>query len=407
VRASLSALFAALAFVLCATSPARAGEEAVRRLDALAEGQAILLGRARVEGEFNDIARRFDLHRTGPRSRDYSVRMVWVPDRGTALFTGANHNTPHRLNDVWEFDLAAMAWRLLYAPDNPRSYLGLGEDPSDVRFRDGILVTERGGPAVIGHTWSGLTWDPVHRRLLFMNPWPTKQDEAVRELGGDPAERYKGPPLWAFDPAARKWAFVRTERPWPRVPPGALLEYVPELGGAIWHMNNWQMRQTWLYRPEDGSWSDLKANAGSGDFAAQAPSRELVGYYDPKRRLVVAQWKRNTYHFDVRSKRWTRVAAADAESDEAPVGHDARSIFLHDPASGHGLLVDFRGKAVWAYDPDARKWTRLAPRGDPMPTGARMLAYVDPVHNALVVIDDTTVWAYRHRAARPGRTAGQ
>jgi hypothetical protein len=33
-----------------------------------------------------------------------------------------------------------------------------------------------------------------------------------------------------------------------------------------------------------------------------------------------------------------------------------------------------------------------------MPTGSKRLAYVDPAHNALVVIDGTAVWAFRYRA---------
>jgi hypothetical protein len=398
------ALAVAVGMALSTGRPVHAAEErgaALQGLERLAEGHAVVLGRARVVGEFNEDARRYGLHRTGPRSRDYSIKMVWAPDRATALFAGANHRVPHRLNDVWEFDLAAMAWKLLYAPDNPRSYRGLGDDPSDVEFRDGILVTRRGGPAVIGHTWWGLTYDPVHRRMLFMNWWLTKQDDAVRRLGGNPEDRFKGPPLWTFDPAARAWRFLPAPKPWPKAIPGAMLEFIPELEGAIWHMNNWQMRQTWLYRPQDNRWVDLRANATANDFAAQAPGRELVGYYDAGRRIVVAQWQRNTYHFDPLARRWSKVAAVAKDSDVAPYGHDARTAFYHDPASGHGLLVDFKEKEIWAYDPDATRWTRLQPKGDPMPRGGRMLSYVDPLRNALVVIDDTTVWAYRHRAARP------
>ena len=65
-----------------------------------------------------------------------------------------------KLNDIWEFDL-------------PRGYSDLRQDTSDVEFRDGILVTTRGGPAVIAHTWWGLTYGPRHKALLFMNTWVT------------------------------------------------------------------------------------------------------------------------------------------------------------------------------------------------------------------------------------------
>lgn len=33
-----------------------------------------------------------------------------------------------------------------------------------------------------------------------------------------------------------------------------------------------------------------------------------------------------------------------------------------------------------------------------MPTGNRRLAYFDPAHGVFVVIDATTIWAYRYRS---------
>ncbi len=243
----------------------RAGSDAVQRIDALTPNHGLRLGLARVVGEFNAVARQFDLHRTGPRSRDYSKKMVWAPERRRALFAGANHGAPHRLNDVWEFDLAAMSWILLYAPDNPRSYAGLGKDPSDVVFRDGVLQTLRGGPAVIGHTWSGLTYDPRAQRMVFMNTWPIAVDPLIRQVGGDPGERFRGPPLWTFNPRNRSWAILKTAPPWPFAAVGALLQDVPELDGQIWHMNNWQLQATWLLQAS-GKWTVLADRKSTPSF---------------------------------------------------------------------------------------------------------------------------------------------
>lgn len=367
------------------------------RLGDLSDNQGMTLGKARVEGEFNEVARRFGLQKTGPRSRNYSLKMVWAPERERSLYVGANHGQPHRLNDVWEFDLAAMTWIMLYAPDCPRSYKGLGEDFRDVNFRDGLLITKRGGPAVIGHTWSGITYDPVNRRLLYMNTWVTNQDDAIRQLGGDPGERYKGPPLWSFDPKAREWAPIKTDPPGPAAPYGAMLEYVADLRGAIWHMNNWQMRATWLFDTSEHRWARVAANEVTRGFKTEAPSRELVGYYDPGRKMVVAHQGTSTFHFDIAAKQWTRVISTPKGSQRVPIGHDARAAFYHDAASGHGLLVNLMEREIWAYDPDAIEWSRLEPTGDPMPSGERMLAYVDHARKVLVVIDDVIVWVYRYR----------
>lgn len=398
MRGGVAALLASLLF--CCTSASATDlvpdAEVQRRIRALAPNQAVNLGRARVLGDFNDVARRFELDRTGPRARDYSLKMVWAPERRRALFLGANHGRPHRLNDVWEFDLAAMAWLLLYAPDNPRNYGDLGRDASDVVFEDGVLVTRRGGPAIIAHTWSGVTYDPIRRQVLFMNTWPIKQDELIRGRGGAPKLRYTGPPLWAFSPELRAWSLHKVNAEAPRAPVGAMLEYVPELGGAIWHMNNWQMRSTWLYEPDKKRWHKLVAAAKKNDFEQNAPARELVGYHDPARQLVIARQGRGTFHFDTRRRVWKKVDETSADLAGVPDGHDARNVFYHDPGSGHGLLVDFSSQSIWSYDPDHSAWHKQLPVGDPMPAGKRMLGYVDVAQGVLVVIDDREVWAYRY-----------
>jgi hypothetical protein len=325
--------------------------------------------------------------------------MVWAPERKRVLYCGANHGVPHRLNDVWEFDLATLTWSMLYAPDNARDYGGLGKDFSDVEFQDGIFITKRGGPGIIAHTWWGLTYDPEQKALLFMNTWVTNEKKAVELLGGDPQQLYAGPPLWAFYPESKTWKMLKTDPPYPRPIFGGLLEYVPDLSGSIWHANNWQMQGTWLYRGGldrgESGWKSLQPNADLKEFARQSPQPEQVGYYDARRREIVAQRGLDTFHFDPKANAWRKVLAG--EEGAVPNGHDARSPFYYDPKSGHGLLVDFRNDTLWAYNPETPAWTKLEPEGDPMPAGNKKLAYFDPAHDVFVVLRDTEVWAYRYR----------
>ncbi|MDX1947845.1 MAG: hypothetical protein SFU86_20775 [Pirellulaceae bacterium] len=371
--------------------------EAVAKINALRPNEAAIIGQAKVLGDFNDTARRWDLQKTGPRGRDFTIRMCWAPERRRVLFCGANHGVPHRINDVWEFDLAAMAWVMLYAPDLPRDYTGLGKDFSDIEFKDGLFITKRGGPGIIAHTWWGLTYDHEQKSLLFMNTWVTDQKKAAEQLGGDPGQLYAGPPLWAFTPHTGQWRPLKTEPPYPRPIFGGLLEFIPELRGTIWHANNWQMHGTWLYDAKTNAWKNLQPNASPTDFERESPAPEQVGYYDPARELVIAQRHKETFHFDPAKNLWRKVAAVDKDSDLAPLGHDAYAPLYHDPTSGHGLLIEFKTGTLWSYDPDAVKWTRLTPTGEPVPTGSKLLAYFDPVQKVFVVLRDTTVWAYRYR----------
>jgi hypothetical protein len=369
----------------------------LEKLAALKPNQAVLLGRADVVGEFNDTARKYDLHKTGPKGRDFTIQMCWAPDRQRALFCGANHAVPHRLNDVWEFDLPSLTWAMLYAPDLPRGYTDLGKDTSDVEFKDGVLVTKRGGPAVIAHTWWGLAYDPSKKALLFMNTWVTDRKKAVTDLGGDPTDLYAGPPLWAFFPATGKWKAFKAAKPYPVAIFGGMLEYLPELGTSVWHANNWQMRGTWRHDFDKDTWTDLKANGGGKAFEAEAPEPEQIGYHDPKRKLLIVQRHHDTHHYDPKANAWKKVLTGNKDDDRSPFGHDARAVFCHDPASGHGLLVQFETNTLWVYDPDKTTWAKLTTEGDPVPKGGKRLAYVDPVRNALIVIDGTTVWAYRYQ----------
>ena len=96
---------------------------------------------------------------------------------------------------------------------------------------------------------------------------------------------------------------------------------------------------------------------------------------------------------------WTKVLAGNPEDGKTPYGHDARSVFYHDPFSGHGLLVQFQTNTLWVYQPDRKTWTKLAPKGDPMPTGRKRLAYFDQAHNVFVLIENTKVWVYRYVAS--------
>lgn len=72
----------------------------------------------------------------------------------------------------------------------------------------------------------------------------------------------------------------------------AMLEYIPELGGSVWHANNWQMHGTWLHDFEKDVWRDSRSNGGGKAFEKESPEPEQIGYptiEEPKAKVTLAK----------------------------------------------------------------------------------------------------------------------
>jgi len=107
-----------------------------------------------------------------------------MPDRKRAFFCGANHGSPHRFNDAWEYDLASNTWVLLYTPDyNDRGPI-TDYDKKTLVLDKGWLRTKKGGPAHPAHTWWGLTYDPKMRAALWYCAWPSYRLQAKLDAIG-------------------------------------------------------------------------------------------------------------------------------------------------------------------------------------------------------------------------------
>ncbi len=385
-------------------------EEVLAILNGLGENQSALLPETNIVGEFNELARQHHLHTRGPGGRNFNIKMVWAPERRRALFCGGNHGAPHRLNDAWEFDLAANTWALLYPPDFDDSRTTHREENYDnLVVKDGIIRTRNGGPAFSAHTWWQLTYDPERKAMLWMANWPgteRKSRRVAEAIGADPDKLCpvfhgrRATPFWSFTPATGEWEPVRTEPPHPPYALAVILEYIPDLGGSLY-------RHNWLYRSETNAWTNLEPEGERDDM----PGREPVAYWDPVNKILVAatntgrrgedvdSFDRITNHYDPETITWKRVLTVQG-ADKAPRAHDARCSFDFDPVSGHGILYELPERQVWAYNPTTTEWTKLPePDGPPPPDERqpRPLAYFDPAHNVLVVNQGTVTWVYRYQ----------
>jgi hypothetical protein len=378
------------------------------RIAALGENETLLLPKPGVVGEFNEVCRRRHLDERGPRCRDYSLKTVWAPDRRRALYCGGAYGQP--INDVWEYDLGSNTWVLLYPPDpGPR------EAWKTAVFKDGMYRSPRGGPIHVTHTWWGVTYDPQRRILLWMNPGH-RLAGTVNAHEADKTKLYRGPYLWGFLPYERKWELQQV--PVAKLPRGlkahcaGILEYIPE-----WKRSMWQGR--FLYDAKAKTWERSQITfSGKG----AGPPGESVACYDSTRKVLVVHrgepWVyrvrnrrktkhkgyKGTWHLDVEKKEWGRVLFVSADDDSLPFAHDRHTSMSFDSVSGTCLLYHFPSRALWSYDAGARRWAKLAPKGDEAPKHYFKgdPSYFDPLRNVFVIVNTNGVWVYRHRRADAG-----
>ena len=403
----LSAAAATMAADTEKVTPALKPDPAVLKIiDGLGDNTSALLPPMKTAGDLNAEARRWRLHERGPGYRDYCLKMAWMPERERAIFYGANHGGPHRLNDVWEYDLPSNTWVCLYGPDPSK---GRGADWKDVDWdnvKEGVIRTKRGGPAIIGHSWWNMTYDPEARAMLTFCSWSMSHKELFRLL----RQGKHKPPLWAFYPAKRKWEPVLDstfEGPVPTYENARALEYVPELGGTVWTKS----AGMWLYNSKANAWKRLGGVTRSRQVL---PTREQVMAYLPDRKMLVAHCRAGqgkpsigydesrTYHYSIAKNEWTLVFEGK-EKNNPPAGMDAMTNFAYDRIGRVCLLWDGQWtKALWAYDPAAAKWTKLSPNGPPPPRKGRdvKLAYYDPARNVFV-IPGKWVYRYKKREKKP------
>jgi len=400
--ATVQALVGSRAPALMALAP---DPEVVKIIDSLGEGCSAYLPPVRTAGDLNEITAKYGMNKIGPNGRDYSIKMAWMPDRKRAIFYGTNYWYPHRLNDVWEYDLPSNTWVCLYGPD--RSKKDKAADWDDTVLAGGVLRTRRGGPALLANTNWQLTYDHRRKAMLWLCGWRKAPQEFKNRW---PAYSVKGKttiPVWAFYPAERRWEFILS-KPCPSMEGrrSAALEYVPHLGAVAWPSG----RTTWVMDSRTGAWRDLEATGsggrklGAGD--AEGHDFEAVTAYAPDRQLLISagsagganakenNGRTNVYSF--RTNTWRKVA----EGPDVPAGCTHATSFAYDPVGGVCLLrgpLGGENRGAWAFDVATFKWTKLAPKGPPPPAEGKTIGYYDPERNVWVLKYGAKTWVYRHK----------
>ena len=390
--------------------------------------------------------------RNSPYARDYTMKMVYAPDRRTALYAGGNHGRG-RTNDVWEYHLGSNTWHMLFPAEggdhgkykwslmfaarvfarNPDYTMEKRQRDewnacrawweANIVIKDGMYLTQGGGPLLTGHTWDTLVYEPNTKRMIHgTGAYCAAAAFVASKLSGTPIKdieaklRATAPPkpyrtMWFFDPAGRRWARYASDSP---------LAELRGMGGSLLYVSDWK-KVVWFYAgqntpgaaktmrtwdPRTDTWAALKPNGGTSlyDLALKskvAPVAEQQMAYASPHRKIVAVLKDSTFAYDLDTNAWSKL-----EGKVPFTAHDAKTVFAYDSVGDVFLLASPRDGRFAVYDLKTDTWTTLKPNGPGMPKPPYCVGkgYYDPAHNVFVVQSAYTkqMWIYRHTQAKGG-----
>jgi hypothetical protein len=465
----------AFPLLLCVVSSAAGGESTAARrkpygddpaivaiLEGLGGGECLFLPPMKTAGEGMEKVSGFKTR--GPKVRDYGNKLAYAPDRRTAMYCGANHNVPHRINDASEYHLGSNTWHLICPPGtDARKLRGLrntekklkaavekGQDGeksraelagvrerikawyAGVQVSDGYLQDgANGGPIQPWHTWDGLCYDQQARCMMwavldtdvYKDPGKGVQRSKTRSYaemtGQDPeklvAQLKPSSSMYMYDPAAGRWRRQIGEGPFPYMRGmGGSLTYIPDIKKTVWYCaaqnvspNDFAM---WAYDAETNRWEDLKPNGGKGirelvHVTGEAPTGEVQMAYSSKHKRLVAVSQAGTWAYDIVGNEWRKMC-----EDQENKAHDAVTVFVYDSNADVFLLLNAPDRwgserVLRAYSLETNKWQTITPKGTMVtrPKYCGNAGYYDPAHNVLVVYNSTPrVWVYRHKARAGG-----
>ena len=370
-------------------------EALLKQIAELPHNSWMKLPPVKTAGDLSWLSLGSDYRRQGPRIRDYCNKIVWAPERETALYCGAGHNI-HLYNDVWEYDLASNTWICLFAPD-PIAHRKRDEDwyQENVVLRDGVIRTPRNAPLRPAHTWWGLCYDNDRRRLVFWDAHKgllftnrkliasalsiDPQAPVLRGSGSGPGEAW----VFEFDPSSKKWMDVLREVP--KAYESSQLEYLSK------HKTLWlHSGRTYLLDSKRKGWKSHKIGFISNG---------AVSAYDSESDMVVLVVASKTLVYDCTNHTWTVTVENGPDTIRIPHG-----TFCYD--SGAKKFVLFTNSKVqnelhtrsrmWLYDLQGKTWTDPKPAGG-CPQLGGVAGYYDVARNVTVVYSNSETWVYRGR----------
>jgi hypothetical protein len=335
----------------------------------LGDNEGTWLPDFKTQGDGLDVYSTFSKY--GPGIRGYCLKWAYAKSRERALYCGGDHGSPHKFNDVWEYDLASNTWVMLYKPD------------SDVKSL---------------HTWWGLTYDQKRDKLLWMCSACGNSCHDLCCWGS--LNWPMATSLLEYDPYAQDgWKPVPASTPNPgSTMQGGTLEYIPNRDLSLWYGCEWDGEGMWSYNANINKWTKLVDLWDVYD-KPNAPQSEAVITYNSVNDVLVGVLGSNIHAFDFSQNIWQSKGSGPFNAA------DSRSGFAYDLNNDIHLIWD-RNNKIYAYHYKTNTVETINPQGGlPNENGMAMIFY----HEALNVFVfyfhyisgsyRPQCWVYRYKRA--------
>lgn len=304
----------------------------------------------------------------GPGVRDYCLKWVYANSRERALYCGGNHGTPHKFNDVWEYDLPSNTWIMLHKPDCDTT----------------------------GHTWWGLTYNQEKDLLYWMSP----QVNGGATFTHWALLQNARPPMAVFDPYAQTgWTVHPNKGSGFGIDPAnaGALEYVPGRNIALWYASEWNGNGLWAFNLKDSTWTQRLADSYTYLQCDSCPHSEAVMNYDPANDVLVAMKDSLVYKYDLDANQWHHVLTGSGFS-----ASDFRGPMMYDTLNKVHLVYYYPTGKYMIYDAAANTLKQMIPTGNnPAVTGYETMAFYHKGLNAFVFYQSRPnpgrMWVYRYK----------
>jgi hypothetical protein len=345
------------------------------------------------------------LYQKGPHRRDFCNKMPYAPDRKTGMYCGANHNIPHRLNDVWEYHLGSNTWHLIlpsggdytrYARlrqkagklkklkgqgklKNPETFEQQVAEAKKIDkawwlkhvvMKDGYIQDKaNGGPVEPWHTWDAVTYNEKKKELYWdvcdsqnyknidnrSNTHVHKVRKHAKMTGHTFEELHKrlkpASSMYIYSPLKQRWMRQQGKGPFPLMRASAsTLHYIPDIDRTIYYCchggsTGGYTEGMWSYNANTNRWKLLIPGGKVMNMVHKqkiAPSDELQVAYSTKSKQLVAVRANGTFIYDIATNKWSRG------KDNEGFAHDATSVFVYDSNADVFLLLGRKGRSRWA-----------------------------------------------------------